>query len=255
MSALRTAAILIIVLPALGMGSTAPAQPETRPIYPFLGNLDAAYYKWAENPESATVWVFREPVPAEDSGGRPISDPGENSQWPDSSGLVGKTSLMLAPHPEHSTDALRTAVEFPIRREGRKLRYLVAIETSRGIYYSRTLGNSRVNLPRYYTLGSPAHVRIGKADPKWEKQARALIRPVQQTREKRDVPSDTSTSAEGISAKTDDSPRTESSRAVKAPLRLRLLRKKRSRRNQQRQSPVLRGVAHPGTISSSNGGL
>lgn len=180
MSILRTVlrlAVTTLVLVAFVPGTTATAQSDSRPIYPFTGSVDDAIYNWGENPDSMTVWIFREPVSPEDPRGRVIRSPDQESLRSDSSELVEKTRLERAAHPEYVSRALRTRDNYPSRQDGTEQRYLLVIETSDGIHFSRTLDGR--NYPRYHTLDSPAHVRVSEGNSQWEKEVEELLQRAQ----------------------------------------------------------------------------
>jgi len=153
----------------------AQAQAEERPIYLYTGEGQQKDFTWTD-PEGATAYVFREPIP-EGEEGRMISEAEAKTKrgWPSQDQIVGRTSLVESEDSPFGSGALRTEDSFPNEKNGIRQRYLLLVEAGGDTYCSRTLTNRSGNSPRYHLLTDPTVVRVGKAHSLWQEQAERLI--------------------------------------------------------------------------------
>jgi len=184
--------ICVLVLISWGEGETIPAvaQSGERPIYLYQGEKDSKEFRWIDRPSEATAYIFREPVPEGETGGRIIARTDAETpsfekvaHWlPKQEGrFADSTTLALRAHPEFGDQAIGTQDEYPAQAQGKDVRYFLVIESGEQLFASRTLGSSMGNRPRYHTLGltSPAHVRVGQLPQKLRSSADTLLRRVQ----------------------------------------------------------------------------
>jgi hypothetical protein len=188
MSTLRLL-ICVLVLLSWGKGETPPAlaQSGERPIYLYQGQGASKGFRWIDRPSEATAYVFREPVTGEEDSGRIIARADDAvpsleevaRRLPAQDGhLTDSTTLMYRSHPIFDGEAIGTQDEYPA--QGEDVRYFLLIERGERLYASRTVGGRLGNLPRYHTLGSPAHVRVGQLSETLRPAADTLLRRVQE---------------------------------------------------------------------------
>jgi len=179
---LRSAVVAITLLscvPALVFG-----QSGERPIYLYQGQGDSKEFRWADRPIEATAYVFRKPVPEGEEEGQIIARVDEETPSLEKVArrlpvqeehFADSTALAYRGHPTFDVEAIGTQDEYPAQAQGTDVRYFLLIEHGERVYASRTLGSRRGNLPRYYALGNPAHVRVGEVHPKLRSRADTLL--------------------------------------------------------------------------------
>jgi hypothetical protein len=172
----RITLALLFVAGLFGEKGEVLAQSEERPIYLYTKQGDDGNYNWTD-PEKATVYVFREPVPEGESGGRmiPKAEAKTKRGWPTQEQFVGRTSVVESEGSPFGSGALRTGDSFPNKMNGEQQRYLLVIDTGSETYQSRTITSKFGNLPRYHTLENPATVRVQQAHREWQNQTENLI--------------------------------------------------------------------------------
>ena len=173
---LRLLIAALLVTGGLSGGTSVYAQ-EAKPIYLYTGQENSKDFTWIENPEEATAYVFREPVPDGDSGGRAAStstvDPFLSSLGQD---VFATAKLTTGEHPTYGAPAIRTADGYPSTANRQPVRYFLLIEIEGQYYSTRTIGGGSGNYPRFYTLGEKVgQARVGKVHRSWSEDAERVL--------------------------------------------------------------------------------
>lgn len=152
----------------------------SEPIFLYTGQGAEKSGQWIDDPERATAYVFREKVPARESGGRTLRGESRSGRIKAvAHTILDKTSLTLGVPPGSAQEVIRTSSTYPRKLDGRTVRYLLLIGTFDGIYSTRAARESGRNLPRFYTLDpGVSSMRVAQVDRSLVEEVRQVLKRV-----------------------------------------------------------------------------